>query len=102
MDVHLRTVDGVDDSVDGGGACAFLSVDGEEPSHAAVRAVGDAHVGVEGHAQSRVSSRLAEVLATGEGIKGPVVPRALGDGCRDCAMLPVWMIDIAPYVAVVS
>ena len=54
MDIDIATVDSVYDAIDGRRTRAFLSVDGDEPPHAAVRAVREANVSVEGNEEGGV------------------------------------------------
>ena len=102
MNIHLAPVHSIDDSINGGRLQALLSINGEEPPHAAVGTVCEAHVAVERHPQSCVGAGLTEIPPTGEGVEGTAIPRPLGDGSGDGTVFPVGVVGGVTHVTVFS
>ena len=86
MDIDSRPVYGVDDAVDGRWVYALFSVDGDEPTRAAVCTACYSNVPVERNAERGIGGILVE--GAGDGFEGATVPVPLGNRRGEGAVFP--------------
>ena len=91
VDVHLFSIDCVENSINGGRVNALPSIDSDKPSHTAVATVCQPQVAIEGHTQPRLTGCLVDG-AEGGG-KFTFITASLADGTsRDSTVGPLRVI----------
>ena len=100
MYIDITTIHGVYDSVDGRRVRAFLSVDCDKPSHAAIGAVCETNVSVERDEEGGVCASFAEPTAAGECVEWTAVACSLGDVGWDGTVDPVWVVEVSAHIGV--